>query len=92
LCAGGVSNGIYPTDAPEQCEYLMTDSATRFVFVEDEEQLDKILEIRARTPALAKIIVFDTEGLRRFADPQVISLEALRALGREADARDPGLW
>ncbi|WP_164203679.1 AMP-binding protein, partial [Stenotrophomonas maltophilia] len=37
LCAGGVSNGIYPTDAPEQCEYLMTDSATRFVFVEDEE-------------------------------------------------------
>ncbi|MGL4289533.1 MAG: AMP-dependent synthetase/ligase [Phreatobacter sp.] len=92
LCAGGVSNGIYPTDAPEQCEYLMTDSATRFVFVEDEEQLDKILEIRARTPALAKIIVFDTEGLMRFADPQVISLEALRALGREADARDPGLW
>jgi long-chain acyl-CoA synthetase len=92
LGAGGVSNGIYPTDAPAQAEYLLGDSASVFVFVEDEEQLDKILEVRERLPALRKIIVFDMEGLRDFEDAQVMSLEALRALGAEHDARHPGLW
>jgi long-chain acyl-CoA synthetase len=92
LCAGGVSNGIYPTDAPAQCEYILTDSGSRFVFVEDEEQLDKILEIRARLPRLNKIIVFEMEGLMRFSDPQVMSLDALKELGREADAKDPRAW
>lgn len=92
LCAGGVSNGIYPTDAPEQCEYLINDSHSRFVFVEDEEQLDKILEVRARTPQLDRIIVFDTEGLSRYSDPQVMSLDELRALGRDAERAKPGLW
>ena len=52
LGAGGVVNGIYPTDAPAQIEYLMTDSGSVFVFVEDDEQLDKVLEVRARLPAL----------------------------------------
>ena len=55
LCAGGVSNGIYPTDAASQTEYLMSDSTSVFLFVEDEEQLDKALEVRDRLPALRKI-------------------------------------
>ncbi|WP_439572021.1 AMP-dependent synthetase/ligase [Phreatobacter sp.] len=92
ICAGGVSNGIYPTDAPGQCEYLLTDSASRFVVVEDEEQLDKILEVRERTPLLSKIIVIETEGLTRFADPQVMTLDDLRRLGRETHAADPAEW
>jgi long-chain acyl-CoA synthetase len=82
LSAGGVSNGIYPTDAAGQCEYLLNDSSSAYVFVEDEEQLDKVLEIRARTPKLRRIFVFDMEGLARFSDAQVTSLEALRELGR----------
>src|SRR5438552_4138695 len=64
LGAGGVSNGIYPTDAPLQVEYLCADSATVYLFVEDDEQLDKALEVRAHLPKLRKIIVFDMEGLR----------------------------
>jgi long-chain acyl-CoA synthetase len=92
LGAGGVSNGIYPTDAPVQVEYLCTDSSTVFLFVEDDEQLDKALEVRGRLPLLRKIIVFDMEGLRDFADAQVISLDALRVIGREYDAAHPGEW
>ncbi|MGZ5155794.1 MAG: AMP-dependent synthetase/ligase [Caldimonas sp.] len=83
LSAGGVSNGIYPTDAPAQVEYLCADSRTRIAFVEDDEQLDKLLSVRERLPRLEKIIVFDTEGLRDFHDEQVLSLEALRELGRK---------
>jgi long-chain acyl-CoA synthetase len=92
LGAGGVSNGIYPTDAPVQVEYLCADSSTVYLFVEDDEQLDKALEMRTRLPRLRKIIVFDMDGLRDLNDPQVISLDALRALGREYDAAHPGEW
>ena len=92
LGAGGVSNGIYPTDAPVQVEYLCADSATVYLFVEDDEQLDKALEVRARLPNLRKIVVFDMDGLRDFNDPQVISLDALRTIGREYDAAHPGEW
>jgi long-chain acyl-CoA synthetase len=92
LGAGGVSNGIYPTDAPVQVEFLCTDSSTVYLFVEDDEQLDKALEVRARLPGLRKIIVFDMDGLRDFNDPQVMSLDALRVIGREFDAAHPGEW
>ena len=82
LSAGGVSNGIYPTDAPEQVHYLCEDSGTRVLFVEDDEQLDKALAVRASLPLLQKIVVFNMEGLRDFHDPMVISLKQLQALGR----------
>ena len=92
LGAGGVANGIYPTDAAAQVEYLLADSGSVYVFVEDEEQLDKVLEVRERLPLLRKIVVFDMHGLRDFDDAQVISLEALRALGADHDARHEGIW
>jgi long-chain acyl-CoA synthetase len=92
LGAGGVSNGIYPTDAAAQAEYLLADSSSVVVFVEDEEQLDKILEVRERLPKLRKIIVFDMEGLRDFDDKQVMSLEALCALGADYDEKHEGVW
>src|SRR5205085_10763488 len=88
----GVSNGIYPTDAAVQVEYLCSDSATVYLFVEDDEQLDKALEVRATLPKLRRIIVFDMDGLRDFNDPQVMSLDALRLIGREYGAAHPGEW
>jgi len=89
LSCGGVANGIYPTDAASQVHYLCEDSRTRILFVEDDEQLDKALEVRDQLPLLAKIVVFDMEGLRELDDPGVISLAQLRELGREYNARQP---
>ncbi len=89
---GGVTNGIYPTDSPNQVEYLVNDSGTRFYFAEDEEQLDKILEVRERTPTLEKIVIFDMEGLRNFSDDDCLSYEALLELGSEYGDKHPGLW
>ena len=82
LSAGGVSNGIYPTDAASQVQFLSEDSSTTVLFVEDDEQLDKALEVRSQLPLLKKIVVFDMEGLLNLNDPQVIGLDELRALGR----------
>ena len=79
---GGVCNGIYPTDAAAQVEYLCVDSDSCFLFVEDDEQLDKFLKNRARLPQIQRVIVFNMAGLHKLNDPQVISLDALRDLGR----------
>ncbi len=92
LCAGGVSSGIYPTDSAVQVEYLVNDSATRVIFAEDEEQLDKILACRARCPTLQKIVVFDMEGLSGFSDPTVMSLAEFMALGRNHIMGREALW
>jgi len=90
LSAGGVSSGIYPTDAPSQVQYLCADSNTSILFVEDDEQLDKALSVRAQLPALRKIVVFDMEGLRSLNDPGVISLDTLRVVGRDYLDKNPG--
>ena len=90
LLAGGVSSGIYPTDAASQVEYLCADSATQVIFVEDEEQLDKVLEVRERLPLLRRIVVFEMEGLQRLADPMVVSLEAFEEEGARQDLAHPG--
>lgn len=89
LSCGGISSGIYPTDAASQVHYLCEDSRTALLFVEDDEQLDKALEVRPQLPLLRQVIVFDMEGLRDLDDPGVISLDALRALGRGYLAEHP---
>ena len=91
LTAGGICNGIYPTDAAAQVQYLCQDSASTYLFVEDDEQLDKFLEVRDDLPGIRKVVVFDMEGLGDLDDPQVIGLDALRALGREHLLAHPGL-
>ena len=91
-CAGGVTVGIYPTDSPEQVEYVVGHSGSRFYFAEDEEQLDKILLVRERLPELKKIIIYDMEGLRDFKDPMAMSWDDLLELGQRIDGRNPDLF
>jgi long-chain acyl-CoA synthetase len=92
LAAGGVTNGIYTTDAARQVEYIANDSGTRFLFAENEEQLDKILDVRDRCPDLLKIVVFDMEGLHNFRDAQVMSFSDLLDLGAACERENPGAW
>jgi len=89
LSCGGVSNGIYPTDAASQVHYQCEDSRTTILFVEDDEQLDKALEVRSHLAGLRKIVVFDMEGLRDLNEADVIGLATLRELGRNYLAQHP---
>src|SRR5207245_4199631 len=61
-------------------------------FAENEEQLDKILEVAAACPQLAKIIVFDMEGLHGFRDPRVMDFASLLELGARYEAEHPGAF
>ena len=90
MSVAAIPNGIYTTDSARQVEYIVNDSGTRFLFAEDEEQLDKILEVRDRCPELVKIFVYDMDGLHGFRDDQVMPFEALLELGERHDRERPG--
>ena len=90
--AGGISSGVYTTDSAAQVKYLVNDSATKFYFAENEEQLDKILEVRGECPTLKQIIVYDMEGLNDFHDDQVISYEEFLKIGEKTNQENPNLW
>ncbi len=92
LGAGGISAGIYPTDAPAQVTYLLGNCGARIIFVENEEQLDKALEARAGCPALERIVIFDMTGLRDLDDPMCESFSAFLARGEAHDRANPGDW
>ena len=92
MAAGGITVGIYTTNAAEEVRYILEHSQARYYIVENEEQLDKALMVREDLPDLKKIVVIDMEGLRKFKDPMVISFEELLALGRERDRTEPDLF
>ncbi len=86
---GGVSVGVYATNAWEQVQYIVNHCQARFLFVENEEQLDKWLQFRGDAPSLEGVVVWDTKGLREFKDPMVTPLAELSAAGRELDTVSP---
>jgi long-chain acyl-CoA synthetase len=92
MAGGGVTVGIYTTDSSKQVKYVMEHSEARFYIAEDEEQLDKILEVRDELPKLQQIVVMDMEGLRHFSDPMVMSFEELLETGKELDKTEPALF
>lgn len=79
---GAIGSGIYTTDSAAQLEYLVNDSTSRFLFLENDEQLDKYLTVKDKMPGLIKAIVFDEDGLHDFADDGVIFLRDLYAIGQ----------
>ena len=81
MTAGGATCGIYPTSAPEQIKYLLNHSEARLLFVENEEQLDKILTIVGET-RVERIVVWDAKGLWGFTDERVSFLEDFLKQGK----------
>ncbi len=77
---------IYPTLPPKQIEYILRDSGSAAVFISARNQLDKVMEIRARLPELRTVILFEQ------AEPRdgVLTLDDLQQLGRAALDRYPG--
>jgi long-chain acyl-CoA synthetase len=91
LGVGGVSGGIHPEIEPEALGRALLDSGCRVLFVENEEQLDKVLVVRGRCPALQRIVIIDMKGLRDFTDPMCESLQAFVARGADIGGWDAGI-
>ena len=91
-CIGGVSVGVYATNAWQQVEYVIQHCDAKFLFAENEEQLDKWLMFRDQAPQLKKVIVWDTKGLRDYSDPLVMTFDALIELGQRTAQENPSLF
>ena len=87
---GAVPVGVYVDGLPDQVRYVVEHSEARIAVVEDQEQADKVLSVRAHLPRLRRIIVDDMRGLEDYREPLLISLGEVERLGREAEARAPG--
>ena len=92
LAVGGVSLGLYPTDAGAAVAATLAHSGCAVLFVEGEEQLDKVLQLRGGCPELRRIVILDMKGLREFADPMCEGLDSLVARGEALDRADPAAW
>jgi long-chain acyl-CoA synthetase len=89
LCAGGATTTVYPSNTPKECQYILEDSDTRFLFAEDDDQADKILEVRGKLPKLEKVIVIDGQARE---DGYVITLADLEELGAKYGEENPDAY
>ncbi len=78
-----VSVGLYPTNPAPEVEYLLGHSESKVLIAEDQEQVDKALEVRDRLPNLEKIIYVEPRGVRTYDDPGLMSWDMFLALGRQ---------
>jgi long-chain acyl-CoA synthetase len=87
---GGVPVPIYQDSIEKELAYIADHAEARFAIVEDQEQVDKLLHVRAQCPRLEHVIYDDARGMRGYTDPCLTSLEALQERGRGFGAAHPG--
>ena len=89
-CLGAIPVPLYQDAVAQEMAFPLRNAEVTHALAEDQEQVDKLLEILPQCPALAHIYYDDARGLRHYVQPQLMSYEALVQLGREALARNPG--
>ncbi|WP_271947081.1 AMP-dependent synthetase/ligase [Ruegeria faecimaris] len=87
--AGGIASGIYTTDSAAQLKYLINDSDSRFLVVENEEQLDKFLEVEGDLSNLLKVIILEDEGLHDLDHDRCMLIGDLYELGQQTEREEP---
>ncbi|HEV2782924.1 MAG TPA: AMP-binding protein [Actinophytocola sp.] len=82
--------GLYPTNPAAEVAYLLSHSGSRVLIAEDQEQVDKALDVLDQLPDLEKIVYIEPRGIRyRYDDPKLMSWEDFLALGTEHRAAHP---
>ncbi len=91
-CLGGVPVPMYQDAVAQEMLFVLDNAEIGYAIVEDQEQVDKLLEILPQYPNLKHIYYDDPRGLRNYKHPQLMSYDRLRELGREFDRQDPGFF
>src|SRR5574343_1783161 len=79
---GGVPVPLYQDAVANEMLFVLQDAGIRFAIVEDQEQVDKLLEVREQLPQLDHIIYDDARGMRHYNQPFIHDIEAVMAMGR----------
>jgi long-chain acyl-CoA synthetase len=86
---GAIPIPLYQDAAALECVFPINNADVKFAFAEDQEQVDKLLEIREQCPQLAHIYFDDPRGLRKYDEPSLASLEVLLDSGKAFAAAQP---
>ena len=92
LCAGGIGVWLFQESLMEEVRYIIDHSDTRFLFGEGQEEVDKGLSVLEACPKLEKIFWDDPKGMRNYHEDCLMSLDDLKAMGRELEQEKPGLF
>ncbi len=86
---GGVPVPIYQDSIAEEMRFILDHAGVRFAVVEDQEQVDKLLQIRAELPELQGIVYHDPRGMRHYDDPALAAYDAVRREGARLESEGP---
>ena len=89
---GGAIVGIYPDSHLDQVAYIINHSDSILVVAGDQEQADKVLQIKEKLPLVQKVIVDDPKGMRHYDDPILVYFGDIQQAGRELAEKEPGLF
>jgi long-chain acyl-CoA synthetase len=92
MSAGGTTVGIFTDAIPSEMEYVINHSEAVFIFAKDQEQCDKLLEIKDKLPLLRAVIYWEPRGMWSYEDPWLLSFEDLQESGRDHAKSEPGLF
>jgi long-chain acyl-CoA synthetase len=89
---GGVPVPIYQDSIAEEMAFVLDHAEVRFAVAEDQEQVDKLAEIKERCPLLDKVIFSDPRGMRHYEQPWLDDYAKVQARGRECARGEPGFF
>jgi long-chain acyl-CoA synthetase len=89
---GGIPVPIYQDSIEKEMQYVLDHAEVRFAVVEDQEQVDKLLHVKAQCPRLEYVIYDDPRGMRSYQHPFLINLAELQARGRRFVAENPSYF
>jgi long-chain acyl-CoA synthetase len=89
---GSVPVPLYQDAIADEMAYILDDADVRVAVVEDQEQVDKLLEIKHRLPRLETILYEDPRGMRNYKHPFLHAYAEVQRLGRKLHADHPSLF
>jgi long-chain acyl-CoA synthetase len=89
---GAMSVGIYQDSAADEVRHVLQTSQSRVIIVEDQEQVDKILEIWPDLSDVRKVIFYYSKGMRGYEEPFLADFPSIEALGRDYGREHPQLF
>ncbi len=96
MCAaqvlGGVPVPMYQDAVAQEMVFVLQDAGIKFAIVEDQEQVDKLLEIKDRCPELAHILYDDPRGLRHYTQPFLHAVDEVQEMGRSHHKNHPDFF
>lgn len=92
MCAGGAAVGIFTDSSPSEMEYIISHCEATFSLAKDQEQVDKMLEIKDQIPQVKKIIYWEPRGMWSYEDDWLISYKEVQEMGRSLHNEQPELF